>query len=254
MDVLDPVFVRHGAREMIVVIPDGWTRYGCGQWVDSPVNGRFEQYVIQDVISRVDSQFRTIPTAPSRGVLGFSSGGFGAWHLATRNPDVFGAVAVLSGDSYFDLTHKGMVYDYLNRVWADKPNGPIEGDEMSFMVYALAACYSPNIENWPYFVDLPVDQTTGELVETTWEKWRSYDMVVNWKERQDHLRALRGILLDSGRHDEHGLQWGHRLVSHYLTKAGIDHDVCEHAGSHSGRSMERHQLALQWLASKLEHE
>ena len=49
-DVLDPVFGRLGVPPMIVVIPDGNSRYGCGQWVDSPVTGNFEQYVLHDVV------------------------------------------------------------------------------------------------------------------------------------------------------------------------------------------------------------
>jgi S-formylglutathione hydrolase FrmB len=39
-----------------------------------------------------------LPAARSRGVFGFSSGGFGSWNLASRNPDVFGAMAVLSAE------------------------------------------------------------------------------------------------------------------------------------------------------------
>jgi len=30
-DVLDPVFGRLGVPPVIVVIPDGWSSYGCGQ-------------------------------------------------------------------------------------------------------------------------------------------------------------------------------------------------------------------------------
>ena len=41
-DVLDPVFGRMGGPPMIVVIPDGNSRYGCGQWVDSRVTSHFE--------------------------------------------------------------------------------------------------------------------------------------------------------------------------------------------------------------------
>jgi enterochelin esterase-like enzyme len=74
-DVLDPVLERMGTAPMIVVIPDGWSRWGCGQWVDSPVTGNFEQYVVHDVVESVDATFRTIPSARSRGVFGFSSGG-----------------------------------------------------------------------------------------------------------------------------------------------------------------------------------
>jgi len=67
-DVLDPVFGRMEIAPMIVVIPDGVCRYGCGQWVDSPVTGNFEQYVLHDVIPYVDGAYRTIADAASRGV------------------------------------------------------------------------------------------------------------------------------------------------------------------------------------------
>jgi hypothetical protein len=60
-DVLDPVFGRMGIRPMIVVIPDGNSRYGCGQWVDSPVTGNFEQYVVNAVVAFVDAHHRTVP-------------------------------------------------------------------------------------------------------------------------------------------------------------------------------------------------
>ena len=59
-DVLEPVFRRMGVAPMIVAIPDGWSRWGCGQWVDSPVTGNFEQYLIHDVVAAVDAGYRTI--------------------------------------------------------------------------------------------------------------------------------------------------------------------------------------------------
>jgi S-formylglutathione hydrolase FrmB len=253
-DVLDPVFQRMGTKEMIVVIPDGWTSYGCSQWVDSPVNGDFEQYVLHEVVPHIDKHYSTIERSESRGVLGSSSGGFGAWHLASRNPTVFGAMAVLSGDSYFDLTHKPMVYNYYSSIFPDRPTGPDEKNPESQMAYALAACYSPNPDNPPYYVDFPVDYPTGRLLQPTWERWLSYDMVVNWRSRSSNLSRLRGILLDVGWRDEHALQWGHRILSADLASAGLPHEVVEHAGDHGGRSRERHQLALRWLADKLEHE
>jgi len=85
-DVLDPVFARMGVAPMIVVIPDGWTRLGCSQWVDSPVGGNFEQYLLHDVVAHVDDNYRTLPDPASRGVLGFSSGvaGHGTLLLETR--------------------------------------------------------------------------------------------------------------------------------------------------------------------------
>ena len=113
-DVLDPVFGRMGVPPMIVVIPDGNSRWGCGQWVDSPVSGQFGSYVTQDVVGVVDSTYRTIANARSRGVFGFSSGGMGAWNIVSQNPDVFAAMAVLSADTFLDMTHKVFPYKYFD--------------------------------------------------------------------------------------------------------------------------------------------
>ncbi len=251
-DVLDPVFARIGTAPLIVVIPDGWTRYGHGQWVDSPVGGNFEQYVLHDVVAHVDGTYRTIASSRSRGVFGFSSGGFGAWHLASRNPDTFGAMAMLSGDSFFDMTHKTFLYDYLDSIWPEAPNGPVEGNDLSQVAYAYSSCYSPNPGNPPFYVDLPVVFPSGELVEEVWDRWLGFDPVVNWRDRLDNLAKLKGILLDVGSNDDYHLQWGHRLLSHHLREAGIAHEATENTGNHGGRSRERCQVALEWLAQVLE--
>jgi S-formylglutathione hydrolase FrmB len=251
-DVLDPVFGRMGVTPMIVVIPDGNSRYGCGQWVDSPVTGNFEQYVLHDVIPCVDATHRTLPDARSRGVFGFSSGGFGSWNLASRNPDVFSAMAVLSADSFLDMTHKFMPYKYLDSIWPDAPDGPIKDNFWSEIVYDYAACYSPNPDRPPFYVDLPVAHPSGELIQEVWDRWLSFDPVVNVHDRLDNLRKLSGILLDAGTKDDYNLQWGHRLLSHHLREAGIAHEHTENPGDHGGRAVERHQVALEWLSHVLD--
>ena len=252
-DVLDPVFGRMGVPPMIVVMPDGWSRWGCGQWVDSPVTGNYETYLLEDVIPTVDATYRTITAASSRGVFGFSSGGFGSWNLASKHPDVFGAMAVLSADSWLDKTHKYMLYKYLDSIWPEAPNGPIAGNFWAEIVYNYSATYSPNVDNPPFFVDLPMAFPSGELRQDVWERWLAFDPVVNWRDRIDNLKQLCGILLDAGQKDDYNLHWGHRLLSHHLTEAVVQHVRTENPGNHGGRSPERHQVALQWLSGVLEH-
>jgi S-formylglutathione hydrolase FrmB len=250
-DVLDPVFGRIGVAPMIIVIPDGNSRYGCGQWVDSPVTGHFEQYMLHDVVPLIDATYRTIPDARSRGLFGFSSGGFGSWNLGSRNPDVFGAMAVLSADSFLDMTHKYMLYKYLDSIWPEAPNGPVEGNFWSEIVYDYAATYSPNPDKPPFYVDLPVAHPSGELLQDVWDRWLSFDPVVNVHDRLDNLRKLSGILLDAGSHDDYNLHWGHRVLSHRLREAGIAHEALENTGNHGGRWPERYQVALEWLSGIL---
>src|SRR5690242_18414968 len=71
--VLDELFAGAGVPEMIVVMPDGWSKLGCSQWVDSTVNGNFEQYVAREIVAHIDQTYRTLASRDSRGVIGFSS-------------------------------------------------------------------------------------------------------------------------------------------------------------------------------------
>ena len=250
-DVLTEAIRIHGAEEMIVVMPDGWSRLGCSQWVDSPVNGNFEQYVSREIVGYVDRTYRTIPKRDSRGVFGISSGGLGAWHLGSRNPDVFGAMVLLSADSYFEYTHKPWFYRFYTARFPEPPNGPVNGDLNSWFCYGIASCYSPNVTKPPFYADLPIEFPSGRVIQELWDKWLSYDPVVSWHPRLANLRRLRGIRLDVGYHDEFELHYGHRILSRHLTDAGVRHDHVEHDGTHGSRLFERIQQSLVWFSGVL---
>ena len=121
-------------------------------------------------------------------------------------------------------------------------------------VYDYAATYSPNPDNPPFYVDLPMAWPSGELLQDVWDRWLSFDPVVNVHDRLDNLRKLSGILLDAGSNDDYNLHWGHRLLSHHLTTAGIAHEATENDGNHGGRWPERYQVALKWMSQALERD
>lgn len=250
-DVVADAVARFDAGEVILVMPDGWSRFGCSQWVDSPVTGRFEQYVSHDVVAHVDATYRTIPEAAARGIMGISSGGFGAWHLATRHPDVFGAAALLSADALFEVTQKPFFYRYFDRLQGKAPSGPIDGDINSYMCYGLSQAYSPDLAAGPFHAGFPIDHPSGDVIEERWRRWLELDPVVSWEPRLEQIRRLRGLLLDVGANDEHGHHYGHRVLSRRLSAAGIAHDVEEHDGTHTSRMFERIAFALGWLSGVL---
>jgi S-formylglutathione hydrolase FrmB len=253
VDVLDPIFGRLGAAPMIVVVPDGTTSYGHGQWVDSPVGGRFTSYLAEDVVGFVDATFRTRPEPSSRGVLGYSTGGLGAWTAVTKRPDIFGAGALLSADVDFEACLRPLLYDYLDQIWPDAPDGPVLGSDDSFTAYSYASAFSPNLDA-PFFVDLPVEHPSGRRRGDVWARWRRFDPLENAVEHRETLQGLRGLLLDVGVADQYRIHWGHRQLSAVLSGLDITHTVWENTGNHGGRSRERTQLALQWLATILERD
>lgn len=85
-------------RDAIFVFPsDGGLGDGTFylDWYDG--SGRFEQYFLYDLVSGVDRSFRTIRDKWSRALVGLSMGGYGAFMLSLRHPDLFGIGASLSG-------------------------------------------------------------------------------------------------------------------------------------------------------------
>ena len=82
--------------QMIIVCPDG----GFGSWYwDSPVdpNFKYETYVSNELVSWVDSKYKTIKDKKGRGITGLSMGGHGAFYLALKHQDVFGVAGTMSG-------------------------------------------------------------------------------------------------------------------------------------------------------------
>ncbi|HWI63307.1 MAG TPA: alpha/beta hydrolase-fold protein, partial [Symbiobacteriaceae bacterium] len=63
--------------------------------------GRFEDYMMQEVIPAVDAQFRTIADRQHRGADGFSLGGFTALSLALRFPEQFSSVGAFDGTFFY---------------------------------------------------------------------------------------------------------------------------------------------------------
>jgi enterochelin esterase-like enzyme len=93
---LDRLVAAGKAPEMILVAVSGDNALGGSFYVDSPVAGHWASAVVDDVVGAIDDRYRTLPGPASRGIAGFSMGGYGALALAMAHPDVFGAVYALS--------------------------------------------------------------------------------------------------------------------------------------------------------------
>ena len=87
---------ENGAKEFILVGVNGTSNKGGAFYVNSPVSGYYEDYVVEELVSYIDANYRTIANRDSRGICGFSMGGFGAFNLAFRHPDVYCCVLSMS--------------------------------------------------------------------------------------------------------------------------------------------------------------
>lgn len=82
--------------QLIIVNPDG----GYNSWYfDSPLdsNSQYETHISKEVVGYVDKHYRTIADRKHRAINGLSMGGHGAFYIALRHPDLFGAIGSMSG-------------------------------------------------------------------------------------------------------------------------------------------------------------
>ncbi|MCG3135124.1 MAG: hypothetical protein HMLKMBBP_02627 [Planctomycetes bacterium] len=241
---------------MIVAVPDCITALGGSQYVDSPAVGRYETFVVREVVPFIDARFRTLAEPRHRGVCGKSSGGYGALMLAMKHPDVFGALASHSGDAYFDycygydfvkcwdgLRDAGGVEKWLKKLRA-KPK--VTGADIGVLnIVAMAACYSPNPKS-PWGFDLPFDLATGEPDDKVMARWRRLDPAVACRKYAANLRKLRGIYLDCGLRDEYALHAGTRILAKRLRELGLEPVHEEFDDGHMGISY-RYDHSFAWL-------
>ena len=64
---------------------------------DSWYVDEYEPYIVSELVDLIDARYRTIPDRDSRGVTGFSMGGWGAMHLALKYPEVFSITVPQAG-------------------------------------------------------------------------------------------------------------------------------------------------------------
>src|SRR6187431_406194 len=68
--------VAAGVREMIVVLPDAFTKYSGSMYSNSPTIGDWETFIAQDLPAFIDKQYRTVASKEGRGLTGHSMGGY----------------------------------------------------------------------------------------------------------------------------------------------------------------------------------
>jgi enterochelin esterase family protein len=231
---LDRLIESGRCPPVIVAAPDCFTRVGGNQYLNSAGTGRYEDYLVDEIIPFVDTSYRTLPRG-AWGVFGKSSGGYGSIGLGMRRPDVFCALADHSGDACFELCYipdfpaaldayreAGGPAAWLEGFWAD-PSHRRSKHMKPLNIIGMAAHYSPDpaapAEHariaWPF------DLETGELRWSVWERWRAYDPVNMVDTHVAQLRKLRTIFVDCGSHDEFALHWGARALVGKLRAHGI---------------------------------
>ena len=276
---MDRMILNEEIQEAIAVFVDGSNRFGGSQYLSSPTIGDYETYIRRDLVNFIDKQYRTIPHRDSRGITGFSMGGYGSMHLSLKYPEVFGVVVAQAGTYDFEddliqsfAANAGVIIALM------EPLKQKSGDEFWDALNALAdsdalkkvslpfrnglaylAAVASNPDKPPCYLDLPYRLKAGfppwERDEEVWERIFENDIIheldrydSRLRQNPQRLMQLNGIKLVHGLEDEKALYRQAEALDQKLTELGIDHEFVTHGGGHTFIAEESLQFMAKHLA------
>ena len=228
---------------VVVAFPDCYSRLGGNQYINSAAIGRYEDYLVDEVVPFAERRFACGGTG-NRGIFGKSSGGYGAIIHGMRRADVWAAIACHSGDMGFELCYLHDVPKVLNELAKhgrsiekfmahfEVAPKPTEDETAVINLLAMAASYDPDPSSF-LGIRLPVDHYTGELIPERWRNWLAWDPALLADAHAGNLRRLKGIYIDCGDRDQFHLHYGARRLHRALERLGIVHVYEEFADDHT---------------------
>jgi pimeloyl-ACP methyl ester carboxylesterase len=239
-----------------LVIVDCRNRWGGSQYLNSPAQGNYADYVLDEIIPEMEKRLGAPASPRDRVVAGHSSGGFGALRLALMRREAFGAVVALSPDSDFEVTHRGIVERgarYVSerqlagyKAPADRFIRPQNG--LVEMVLGLSAAYAPKGPQAPGDFEWPYDGA-GRWRPEVWQRWLDADPVGILRKNPRAFSPDHRVYLDGAEHDEFQAQKGARVLRDLIAPP-TQVEFLETPGAHSDHMAARFARGMEWVAGK----
>jgi enterochelin esterase-like enzyme len=240
--------LQNGGREMILVLPDSFTKYSGSMYSNSLTTGDWEGYISSDLISYIDSHYRTIANRDGRGLAGHSMGGYGTVRIGMKQPAVFSSLYAMSSCCLMNNPAQGRGAAPANQatspanaaVPAQTPGRGGRGGGLANALSAQAAAWAPNPKNPPQYFDLPTkDDVVQPLIAA---KWVANSPLVMVDQYVPNLKQYHAIAMDVGTEDTLGA--ANKDLDESLTRLGIQHTFELYEGNHTNRVRERFEAKV----------
>ena len=261
---MDGMIQNGEIKEMIAVFVDGSNKFGGSQYLSSATIGDYETYIVRDLVNFIDNQYRTIPHRNSRGITGFSMGGYGSMHLALKYPEVFSVVVAQASTYNFNDEWVELFTEVAGRVFALVDILQLFSEERLWEEFAkfslpirngisYLAAVAPNPDKPPFYLDLPYEVVSllplrFRRVEEVWDRIVENDIIHELDRFLTQPMRLKGIKLVHGNQDETAFVRQARTLDRAMTNHGIAHEYEEHGGGHTFIA----EKSLQFLSNHLE--
>ncbi|UDF03054.1 alpha/beta hydrolase family protein [Asticcacaulis sp. AND118] len=237
--VFDAGIAQGAIGGVIVVTADFSTPLGSSWYVNSPVTGNWQDFMVTELVPYIDAHYRTLASSASRGIAGDRMGGYGALRFGMTNPETFGAVYALHPVG----TGAGVQTMHSRPDWGRLQGAPslkdFEGDLFGGIFLSIYQAHLPDPTRPPLYVDLPARRENGRLAVDDAQTARligNFLLVNQLPKHAGGLKRLRGLKFDWGRNDgnyDHVLS--NQAFAHMLDEYGVPHEAEEYHGGWGDR-------------------
>jgi len=235
-------FAAGVVKDFILVAADYSTAVIGSIYENSPVSGRWLDFIVNELVPFVDSQFRTIPNRNSRAVVGDFFGGRGALKLAMVHAETFSVVYALHPVATGQGNLPWVSLDGLDfkKMYAAKSYADLNGTGRTPIFLAVCQAFLPNLSRPPLYCDFLFEpDKNGELVlnsDNMQKAKEGFQLEETLPQSAANLKTMRGIAFDWGRFDpnqDHVV--ANRTFSRRLEDLGVEHEAEEYRGDPSSR-------------------
>jgi S-formylglutathione hydrolase len=229
-----------GVRELIIVMPNAFTKFQGSMYSTSAATGDWEAFVAKDLVGYIDDHYRTLANRASRGLAGHSMGGYGTIRIGMKYPQTFSSLYSMSPCCMAaNLMPSAEQFAALTGVTTDAEIAALSFPAKAML--ASAAAWSADPKKPPLYLDLPF--ADGKLDPDVVARWAANAPLAMVYQYLPNLRKYSAIALDAGDQDQ-PIESTVRRLDRILTDYGIAHTAETYEGNHVSGIHER-------LASKV---
>jgi S-formylglutathione hydrolase FrmB len=213
----------------ILVKPDGSCEPYLGSYyTNSALYGNYEDFIVRDVVSFIERNFRADTNRYARYIAGHSMGGGGSFVLSIKYPKLYRGILASSYHPCGDL----ILEPWKERLYLENDSSyhfSYNAGNYTKLYYTSCGAWSPNLDMDPPFE--PLIDTNGNWVDSVLAKHRLHDpaRTIHHLTPEDNL----AFYFTCGTNDEFGFYPANLAFVDTLTKFGFDFKFRPYVGTHA---------------------
>jgi enterochelin esterase-like enzyme len=245
-EAIDRAIAAGNMREMIVVFPDAMSVHDGSMYSSSVTTGDWDTFIAHDLVKYIDGHYRTLARRESRGLSGHSMGGYGAFRIGMKHPDVF---SVLYPMSSCCLSPRGVTPADAALEQVKTVADAVQLQRGARPTLAASAAWAPDPQNPPFYLDLP---TQGGMPDpSVLARYAANAPNAMLPQYVPNLKKYRAIQMDVGLQDP--LFNDNKEMDRLLSEFSIPHTYETYEGNHVNHIPERfEQNVLPFFSKHLE--